>query len=186
MRPTSPPRRRPPAAALAGLLPWLAVACTSAPTLDAPRRLDAPLTSGLRLFDEFLSPRRIGTDLHELTVTSGEMLAPELELRAPFTTGGELLAAEVGRLSPLSASARTLTGAEVARLATLRHSTAWSAVDVGPRLGMLRQDLRSLPATLQLDRRMLAEQDDFRHRTDPADDHPEAGFVPRLLRRILP
>jgi hypothetical protein len=186
MRPASDSHARIPTWVLLCLLPGWPLACTSQPTQDPPRRLDAPLTSGARLFDEFLSPRRIGQDVHELASRSGSLLAAEQDLRAPFASAGDLLGGEVGRVGSLTATTRVLTSTEVARLAALRHSPAWTEVDPGPRLGMLQLGLRSLPATLQLDRRMMGEPDDFRHRTDPADDHPEAGFVPRILRRILP
>ena len=43
-----------------------------------------------------------------------------------------------------------------------------------------------LPRTLSLDRRPLGEPDDRQHRTDPWDNHPEAGWSSRILRRVLP
>jgi hypothetical protein len=50
----------------------------------------------------------------------------------------------------------------------------------------LRAVMLRLPRTLSLDRRPLGEPDDRQHRTDPWDNHPEAGWSSRILRRVLP
>ena len=161
-------------------------ACQARPTLQQPRPLSAPFTSAARVFDLWFSPNAIARDTRELTTDAGRLLRGELDFGTAGKTAKALLSEPPQRIGAAVASTRKLTGAEVVRLGDLRRSPGWSALDPRPDLVDLADDTHRLPEFLHLEQRALGEPDDREHRTDPTDDSPEAGWLPRILRRILP
>ncbi|MEO6598117.1 MAG: hypothetical protein ABIP94_25515 [Planctomycetota bacterium] len=88
------------------------------------------------------------------------------DLAAAPRRGAALLRAEVSRVPTVPKGA--------AAHFSLRHAAQ-----------RLAENLANLPLLLGVDKRPMGELDDRRHRTDPHDDHPEAGFLARLRRRLL-
>lgn len=175
------------AALLAGLLTGiLGSACSGTPTQTAPRPLDAPVRSLGRFYERFLSPDAIGRDLASMRDRTKSLVAEETDVRKPFDSAGSLLARESERLGDAPRSANALLAREGDRLGDLRDSPGLAALDPSTDLADLGDDLRRLPRTLQLDRPMMGESDDRRHRVDPDDERPEASFGHRLWRRLFP
>jgi len=161
-------------------------ACQARPTLQQPRPLTAPFTSAARMFDLWLSPRSIARDTGELSAGAARLVHDELDFGTARKTAKAMLGEPPQRIGAAVASTRRLVGHEVVRLGDLRRSEGWSALDPRWDLVDLAADTHRLPEFLHLEQRALGEPDDREHRTDPADDRPEAGWLPRILRRILP
>jgi hypothetical protein len=96
---------------------------------------------------------------------------------------GRLLGDELARGDDLVDAATTI-GGELGRGRDLGASAA-SVLDhlAGP-AGDRGHHTTAAARLLGLDRPPLGEIDDRRHRTDPDDDGPEAGFWQRILRRL--
>src|SRR5262245_53282107 len=161
-------------------------ACQARPTLQQPRPLSAPFTSAARVFDLWFSPNAIARDTSEMTADAARLVRGELDFGTARKTAKALLGEPPQRIGAAFASTRKLTNAEIVRLGDLRTSPGWSALDPRPDLVDLADAAHRLPEYLHVEQRALGEPDDREHRTDPADDSPEAGWLPRILRRILP
>jgi|KBSSwiStaDraftv2_1062776.scaffolds.fasta_scaffold738801_1 hypothetical protein len=170
---------------LLGVLP-LGGACQARPTLQQPRPLSAPFTSAARVFDLWLSPHAIARDTGELSTGAVRLVRGELDFGTAGKTAKAMLGEPPQRIGAAVASTRKLTSHEIVRLGDLRRSPGWSALDPRPDLVDLADDTHRLGQYLHVDQRALGEPDDREHRVDPADDRPEAGWLPRILRRILP
>lgn len=175
-----------PTGLLLALLALFGAACSGTPTQTAPRPLDAPVRSLGRFYDLFVSPEAVGRDLASMRERTESLVAAETDVRKPFDSAGQVLARESDRLDDAPRSAVALVDREGDRLGDLRNSRGFTALDPSTDLADLGDDLRHLPRTLRLDRPMMGESDDRRHRTDPDDDRPEASFGPRLWRRLFP
>ena len=163
-----------------------ATACHGGPTLDQPRSLAAPAHSGKRLFDQLLAPSALTRDPSRLSNRAKSMLTTELDLGSADERLGWMLQSAHGRLAGLEQSGRRLASAEFDRLRDLPRSAVFDLASPQSMGRRLRSGLRTLPTVLGLDRQPLAEPDDLRHRTDPDDDHPQASFIARIWRRVLP
>jgi hypothetical protein len=161
-------------------------ACSSSPMPSGTRSLDAPVSATKRFVDQFLSPAAIGRDLGRMRTRGAQLGGQELDLGTSRTTAATMFAPELRR--PRAAADRTesMLGVEADRLGTLRHSEGFEALSPMPDVQDLARDLRHLPTTLRLDRRMMSEPEDLQHRTSLDDDRPEASFADRFWRRILP
>lgn len=168
------------------LLLVLPGACASGPMPSGTRRLDAPVSATKRFFDQFLSPAAIGRDLGRMRSRGSQLAGQELDLGTSRTTAAVMLEPELQR--PRAAADRTesVLATEADRLGALRHSQGFEALSPMPDVQDLARDLRHLPTTLRLDRRMMSEPEDLPHRTSLDDDRPEASFADRFWRRILP
>jgi hypothetical protein len=93
-----------------------------------------------------------------------------------------LVANETTRLVDASRTAKHLAANEASRRPNLPDVVLPDAGTFGQALA---DALADLPALLW-PRRPMGEIDDRRHRTDPADDRPEASLWQRLRRRLLP
>lgn len=105
----------------------------------------------------------------------------EAQRAGDLPSPGSALAAELQRSGEARAAAAA-TGAVVARTPrplpkSLRTDPAQWAAD-------LVDAFAALPAVLRLEDRAMGEPSDRRHRTDPADDRPEATLAQRLARRL--
>ncbi len=160
--------------------------CVGSPTQQRPRPLDAPVRSAARLFDEFLSPQAVARDLQQMRDRSTQLAADEADFGDARATAGEIADRELRRPRAMVEGAENLLAGEGDRLARFPDAEGFAAIDPQKDFTDLRSSVLDLPRTLGLDRRPLGEPDDRRHRTDPWDNHPEAGWSSRILRRILP
>ncbi|MGE3173585.1 MAG: hypothetical protein AB7O97_13255 [Planctomycetota bacterium] len=180
------PRAKTPTALTAIALLSCCWSCANTPTMQPHRPLGAAPKSAARLLGQWFGPSTLARDTGRAAARARQMLGSEMNLGTMGARARQLVAAVPGRLVTARRDLGTLAGAEHRRLMTLRHSPAWAALDPVADVPDLRQAGERLPALLQLDRRALGESDDIRHRTDPDDDHPEAGWLDRILRRVLP
>lgn len=164
----------------------LAFACVGSETQQRPRPIDAPVRSAARLFEEFLSPQAIAKDLQQMRDRSVQIASDEADFGDARATAGELTDRELRRPGEMVAGAKDLLAGEGDRLGRFPDAEGFAALDPRKDFTDLRSSVLDLPRTLGLDRRPLGEPDDRRHRTDPWDNHPEAGWSSRILRRILP
>jgi hypothetical protein len=172
---------------LVGLIAALLLgACQTEPTYFAPRPIGAPLRSAAHIADQFLSPAAIARDLDEMRERATQMATDEAEFGHARDTAKEMARRESERIREMAEEATSLLQREQQRLGSLPRSNGLAALDPTQDLLDLRNDIYALPNTLQLDRRPLGEPDDLQARTDPWDNHPEAGWTSRILRRILP
>lgn len=178
------PRRASFAATALPLL--LAVACVGSETQQRPRPLDAPVRSAARLFDEFLSPQAVARDLQQMRDRTTQIAADEADFGDARANAAELADRELRRPRAMVEGFEGLVAGEGDRLARFPDAEGFAAIDPRQDFTDLRSSVLDLPRTLGLDRRPLGEPDDRRHRTDPWDNHPEAGWSSRILRRILP
>lgn len=160
--------------------------CQTEPTQNRPRPLSAPFRSAERIFEQFLSPTAIAHDLDQMRDRASQMAADEVEVRDARKTAAAIGSREVARPRAMVEGIEELASDEQNRLAAVPQSKGWEALDPTADLSDLRKAFIRLPRTLSLDRRPLGEPDDVQHRTDPWDNHPEAGWSSRILRRILP
>ena len=168
------------------LLALLMAACSGAPARNGQRPLDAAAHSAARLFDQFLCPRAIATDLGQMRASARQLGDGELDLGTARSTGAAMVAVETKRPRGATSSTVAALVREEHRLGDLRHSQAWGMLDPQPDLVDLSRDMRALPQMLRLDRRMMAEPEDLQHRSNPHDDRPAASWSARFFRRILP
>ncbi|MBK8100764.1 MAG: hypothetical protein IPK26_27065 [Planctomycetes bacterium] len=145
-----------------------------------PGRNDA-LGSPHGLWVRFLSPTAIGNDLAGMTRSAAGAANGELARsgRLPHRTG-ELAGRELARGGQLPAATSWVSG-ETERLGDATASARRLVDDLA---GNPIQALATAPTVIDLDRPLLPESDDRRHRTDPRDDRPEATFWERLRRRL--
>jgi hypothetical protein len=159
---------------LPGLLLLLLGACAN----PAPARRASPLDGLARVAAIDAGPRAMHRRLASLERMRDRVL-DDLPGAAP-SQAARLLDGEAARASrPLDRGER-LFARELARTPAL--PSAWR-----PTSSSLGQDLADglhRIGELLLPARLLPERDDRRHRTDPADDHPEAGWWQRLRRRL--
>ncbi len=170
---------------LLALLLLALAACNSQPTVQPHRPLSAPFASLQKVAAQWFAPSAIAADARQMFAGTGRLLADEADVgtaRRTLLRLGE----EPERLRDLADDTGALLASEAARPGHLPESQGLAALDPRPDCADLAADLHRLPHTLQLDRRALGEPDDVQHRTDPDDDHPEASWSARLLRRILP
>jgi hypothetical protein len=93
---------------------------------------------------------------------------------------------ELQRLGVAKDATTDLLSRELDRAGKMPEAKGLSVLDPSQDLAELRGAMLLLPRTLSLDRRPLGEPDDRQHRTDPWDNHPEAGWSSRILRRVFP
>lgn len=177
-RPTAMPVRLPPLPSL--LLPLALLAgCVSQPELGAP----TTATSGVSnvLATDWAKPNLVRRmdNLAERTVGLFSS-----ELSAPRTMSWDrMVTAPDRRINNLER-----TGSELGVLATrgrFEHTDDLTQeVDPDHIAHDLAENMAGTPMVLGLDRPMLPEIDDKRHRTDPFDDSPEASWIDRLRRRL--
>lgn len=177
------PRSR---AHLCALVALVLAACQTEPTQDRPRPLDAPFRSAARIVDQFLSPTAVARDLGEMRERATQMAADEADLGDSGKVASSLAQRESGRTRTMADGAVALVDREQDRFGMLARSQGFAAIDPTQDLSQLRRTILRVPRTLQFDRRPLGEPDDVQHRTDPWDNHPEAGWTSRILRRVLP
>lgn len=176
---------RPPAALPLLLLSIAGAGCASRPAMQQPRPLSAPVTSTRHLIEVWLGPTAMARDLQDMRKGATAVVAGEFDL-GTAKARLQYLMREPLRVRTLARDSKNLVATEVGRVGRLRHESALSVFDPGRSAAKLASAVRRLPATLQLDRRPLGEPDDLQHRTDLGDDRPEAGWLGRILRRILP
>ena len=171
------------------LIAWLllAAACAVRPTIDQPRRLDAPVQSAGRLVGLFLGPQALARDCRRFATRATGLAAAELEpIQGVPRALSSAVAVETGRIQHVPATLKTGAASAAQRLGALAAAPPAMLRALSAALADLGPALHEVPQWLLLDYRPLEEPDDLRHRTDPADDHPEASVLSRLLRRILP
>jgi hypothetical protein len=161
-------------------------ACQTEPTCFAPRPIGAPFRSAESIADQFLSPAAVVRDLGEIRERATHMVKDEADLGGAGETAHTMAKLESERVRDMAVEAISLMQREQERLGSLPGSKGLAALDPTRDLLRLRDDIYALPHTLQLDRRPLGEPDDLPSRTSPWDNHPEAGWTSRILRRILP
>ncbi len=161
-------------------------ACQTEPTQDRPRPLGAPVRSAARIVDQFLSPTAVARDLGQVRERATQLATDEADLGNAGTVASTVARRESERARAMADSAVALVDREQDRFGLLRQSQGFAALDPTEDLSQLRTAILRMPRTLQFDRRPLGEPDDVQHRTDPRDNHPEAVWSSRILRRILP
>ena len=161
-------------------------ACAGPGTVHRARPLDAPLHSAARLWTDWFSPAAVGRDLASAADRAAGLAKEPRRLTQASATAGNILAAEPRRLRGLGDSGGELLGRELRRTPFLPSPTLQRALDPLSRLHNLAGVVRDPSHVLGLDRRILGEPDDLEHRTDPADDRPEASLGARIWRRIAP
>lgn len=160
---------------LPGLLLLVHTACTN----QAPTRRSSPLDGLARIAAIETSPRAVQRRLTGLGKVR-DRIADDIPDFAP-ARAVNAFAGEAARASrPLDRGQR-LFARELARAPTLPTALLPSSSTLGQHLadGLGRVGELLLPA-----RPMLPDRADRRHRTDPADDRPEAGWWQRLRRRL--
>jgi hypothetical protein len=162
------------------------VSCQGSETQHRTRPLDAPVRSATRLFDQFLSPRAIARDLSQMQDRAVSMAEEEGDFGAALDNARVVGDLESQRLGAAKDATTDLLARELDRAGRMPDAKGLAVLDPSPDLVELHAAMLRLPRTLSLDRRPLGEPDDRQHRTDPWDNHPEAGWSSRILRRVLP
>lgn len=173
-------------AAAAAVLAALVAGCRGQPTTRSPRPLDAPVTALRRLHEEFTSTEAIAARLDSLRERVPSFLPDGSEYHDIARTLGQIAGREAESLGRLPPHVARWLDDQTGSLVDLQESSAVLVGMVTADVPDLRQSVAELPLVLHVEHRPLGEPDDLRHRTDPDDDHPEASFTARLLRRILP
>lgn len=161
-------------------------ACQTEPTQNRPRPLDAPLRSAARIVDQFFSPTAVTRDFGEMRERATQIAADEADLGNAGKVASSVAARESERARAMADGTVAMVDREEDRFGMLARSRGFAAIDPTQDLSHLRRTILRVPRTLQFDRRPLGEPDDVQHRTDPWDNHPEAGWTSRILRRVLP
>jgi len=163
------------------VLCWLPVACQSGPVAEPP----PPAATHATLWEQHLQPQALLRDLDQGAARAGSLVTGELNGVAGIRRGLRgTVGGEFDRVPQATASAGTVAAQEVHRLGALR--TRLGSLPADRWLGQLGQAIEHVPTVLGNQRRPLAEASDRRHRVDPTDTTPEAGWLERLRRRILP
>lgn len=181
-RPTAPHAR----SRVCALAALAFAACQTEPTQSRPRPIDAPFRSAARLVDQFLSPTAVARDLGDMRERATQMAQDEADLGDARKVASQVAFRESGRARAMADGAVAMVDREQERFGMLAQSQGFDAIDPSHDLSQLRNTILRMPRTLQFDRRPLGEPDDVQHRTDPWDNHPEAGWTSRILRRVLP
>lgn len=168
------------------LATFACAACQTEPTQNRPRPLDAPFRSAGRIVDQFLSPTAVARDLGDMRDRATQMAKDEADLGDAGKIASQVASRESERARAMADGAVAMVDREQERFGMLAASQGFDAIDPSHDLSNLRNTILRIPRTLQFDRRPLGEPDDVQHRTDPWDNHPEAGWTSRILRRVLP
>ncbi|MEY4829878.1 MAG: hypothetical protein RLZZ562_1674 [Planctomycetota bacterium] len=186
----APNARRLPRGVGRASLAWCAIAllasCQGSETQNRSRPLNAPVRSATRIFDEFLSPQAMARDLSQMQDRAVSMAEEEGNFGAALDNARVVGDLESQRLGAAKDATTQLLARELDRAGRMTDAEGLSVLDPSQDLAELRGAMLRLPRTLSLDRRPLGEPDDRQHRTDPWDNHPEAGWSSRILRRVLP
>jgi hypothetical protein len=158
-------------------------ACTGPAADHVNERLVRPVHSTERIVGHELAPQQVGKSVHHIkedaVVLFGDPVAPVRSTRSAL----HAVPGEVARLGSMKREGSDIASKEMSRLKPL---PGWVGEEFA-RVGKLGHDpMAHLTTLLGLDKRLLGEPRDLRHRTDPADDGPEPSWSERLARRIFP
>jgi hypothetical protein len=158
-------------------------ACTGPAADHVNDRLVRPVHSAERIVAGELAPAEVAKSARHITeetkVLFGDPVAPVHSTERALHAGP----GEMARLGNVKREGTDLASREMARLKPL---PGWVGEEFA-RVGKLGQDpMAHLTTLLGLDKRLMGEPRDLRHRTDPADDGPEPSWSERLARRIFP
>jgi hypothetical protein len=157
-------------------------ACTGPAAERIEDRMVRPVHSTERIVASELAPAEVAKSVRHITeqtkVLIGDPVAPVHSTKAAVNA----IPGEVARLGSMKREGSDLVSRETTRL----KWPGWIG-DEFARVGKLGADpMGHMTTLLGLDKRLLGEPNDLRHRTDPTDDSPEASWSERLVRRIFP
>lgn len=169
------------------LLSLLSVtACRGGPTLDQPRSLAAPAQSAKEILALMFDPVEMGQDLGRLRDGIKDAFADQMDFDKADERFIWIYESAKGRLDQIQETSATMANNEIRRIKSLPSSPLFHQLSPEHMGQQLQQCYRTLPKVLGLDRRPLPEPDDLERRTDPDQNQPEASFLARVLRRVLP
>lgn len=169
------------------LLSLLAItACRGGPTLDQPRSLAAPAHSAKEILVLLFDPVEMGQDLGRIRDGVKSAFSDQLDFGKADERIVWIYESAQGRLRQLENTSQTMANNELRRIKDLPDNPIWHQMTPQHMGVQLQKCYRSVPKVLGLNRRPLREPDDLEHRTDPDQNQPEASFLARVLRRVLP
>lgn len=156
-------------------------ACWSTPEVGRPRTaaqsLQRPLDPDFTTASFAARTRRLGSVFHRLIQEPGRAA------RAA-TAPGRALRSELARAEDLPATATGFVHREAYRTGSLHDDVGEVVHEVAAVEGDFDGHRTALARLLNVDDAPLGEISDRRHRTDPADERPEATLWQRILRRL--
>lgn len=161
-------------------------ACGSASADRAAAELGAPVQSARDLLAGELDPQHVGRRLGNIGQRLRGLLGEPQRTAVALRNAASALPDEALRATHARDLALGWLGDTVTHLP--RGVPEWLADEVSPASfgTAARSAVDRAAALLVPGHRPLGEHDDLQHRTDPGDDRPEAPWLDRILRRILP
>ncbi len=153
-----------------------------APVHDRLRKLEG---SSRRICHDQFAPTTAADRLANMARTAGRMKRRMTDKHTALALS-ELRGREIERLSVMQEDLQRFAGSPSTDLAALQSSPGLRILDPSRAMSRLQNIFSDAPRVLAPTGRPLREHDDREHRTRIDDDHPEASWLRRLLRRLFP